>query len=51
MLTRWGLLEQDTLIARYLGAIAALVCVASLVVAFWSELQLPREQHGEVLES
>jgi len=46
LLTRWGLLEQDTLIARYMRAIAALVSVASLVVAFWSELQLSRDQPG-----
>ena len=51
LLTRWGLLEHDTAIARWMRAIAALVCVASLVVAFWSELQLPREQPAEASES
>jgi len=51
LLTRWGLLQHDTLIAQYMRAIAALVCVASIVVAFWSELQLPREQPGEAAES
>lgn len=51
LLTRWGLLEHDTVIARYMRAIAALACVASLVVAFWSELQLPREQPAEALET
>ena len=51
LLTRWGLLQHDTLIARYMRAIAWLVCVASLVVAFWSELQLPREQPAEASES
>jgi hypothetical protein len=51
LLTRWGLLQQDTLIARWMRAIAWLVCVASLVVAFWSELQLPREQPAEALET
>ena len=51
LLTRWGLLEHDTAIARWMRAIAWLVCVASLVVAFWSELQLPREQPGEASES
>jgi hypothetical protein len=50
LLTRWGLLEHDTLIARYMRAIAWLVCVASIVVAFWSELQLPREQPAESSE-
>jgi hypothetical protein len=51
LLTRWGLLEHDTAIARGMRAVAALVCVASLVVAFWSELQLPREQPSEASES
>ena len=50
LLTRWGLLEHDTVIARWMRAIAALVCVASLIVAFWSELQLPREQPVEASE-
>lgn len=50
LLTRWGLLEHDTVIARYMRAIAALVCVASLIVAVWSELQLPREQSRETSE-
>jgi hypothetical protein len=44
LLTRWGLLEHDTVIARYMRAIAWLVCVASIVVAVWSALQPPREQ-------
>jgi len=44
LLNGWGLLEHDTVIARWMRAIAALVCVASLAVAFWSELQLRREQ-------
>jgi hypothetical protein len=44
LLTRWGLLEHDTVIARYMRAIAWLVCVASIVVAVWSALQAPREQ-------
>jgi hypothetical protein len=43
LLTRWGLLEQDTAIARWMRAIAALVCVASLAVAFWSELHRRRD--------
>jgi hypothetical protein len=42
LLTSWGLLEHDTLIARWMRAIAWLVCVASLVVAIWSELQSRR---------
>jgi hypothetical protein len=44
LLRGWGLLEQDTLIARYMRAIAGLVCVASLGVALWWELQAPHRQ-------
>ena len=51
LLNGWGLLEHDTVIARWMRAIAALVCVASLAVAFWSELQLRRKQPGEASES
>jgi hypothetical protein len=51
LLTRWGLLEHDTVIARYMRAIAWLVCVASIVVAVWSALQAPREQPVEALEA
>jgi hypothetical protein len=47
LLTRWGLLEQDTVIARYMRAVAWLVCIGSLIVAVWSALQQPREQPGE----
>ena len=51
LLTGWGLLDQDTVIARWMRAIAALVCMASLAVAIWSALQLPREGPVEALES
>ena len=51
LLTRWGLLEQDTAIARGMRAIAALVCVASLGIAFWSALNPPREQPVEASAS
>jgi len=51
LLTGWGLLDQDTVIARWMRAIAALVCIASLAVAVWSALQLPREEPIEALES
>ncbi|HXL85866.1 MAG TPA: hypothetical protein VN927_01580, partial [Gemmatimonadaceae bacterium] len=47
LLTRWGLLEHDTVIARWMRAIAWLVCVASIIVAVWSALQRPREQPAE----
>ena len=51
LLTRWGLLEHDTVIARWMRAIAFLVCVGSIIVALWSALQQPREQPREALES
>jgi hypothetical protein len=47
LLTRWGLLEHDTAIARWMRAIAWLVCVASIIVAVWSALRLPREEAVE----
>ena len=49
LLNGWGLLEQDTVIARWMRAIAFLVCVTSINVAVWSELQRPREQPAEPL--
>ena len=49
LLNGWGLLEQDTAIARWMRAIAFIVCVASIVVAVWIELQRPREQPAEAL--
>jgi hypothetical protein len=51
LLTRWGLLEHDTVIARWMRAIAWLVCVASIIVAVWSALQRTREQPAEALET
>jgi hypothetical protein len=51
LLTRWGLLEHDTVIARWMRAIAWLVCVGSIVVAIWSALQLPRGQPVEASKS
>ena len=51
LLTRWGLLEHDTAIARGMRAIAWLVCVASIIVAAWSALQQPREKPVEALEA
>ena len=44
LLTRWGLLEHDTQIARWMRAIAALVCVGSIIIAVWSALQQPRDE-------
>src|SRR5437868_8263870 len=43
LLDRWGLLEHDTQIARWMRMIAWLMCVGSIVVAVWSALQQPRE--------
>ncbi|HJP85683.1 MAG TPA: hypothetical protein VJ852_06815 [Gemmatimonadaceae bacterium] len=37
LLTHWGWLQHDTTIARWMRAIAWLVCVVSIIVAFWSE--------------
>ncbi len=51
LLTRWGLLQHDTAIARWMRAIAWLVCVGSIIVAVWSALQQPREQLAEALET
>ena len=51
LLRRWGLLEHDTVIARWMRAIAWLVCIASIVIALWSELQTPRQQPAEGGES
>jgi hypothetical protein len=45
LLDRWGLLEHDTQIARWMRMIAWLICVGSIVIAVWSALQhQPREQ-------
>ena len=43
LLDRWGLLEHDTQIARWMRMIAWLMCVGSIIVAVWSALQQPRE--------
>jgi predicted membrane-bound mannosyltransferase len=51
LLTRWGLLEHDTVIARYMRAIAGLVCIASIIVAFWSALQRQREEPAKSFTS
>ena len=51
LLNGWGLLEQDTMIARWMRAIASLLCVASLAIAAWSALQQRREQPGQATES
>jgi hypothetical protein len=45
LLTRWGLLEHDTQIARWMRMIAWLMCVGSIAIAVWSALQhQPREE-------
>jgi hypothetical protein len=42
LLDRWGLLEHDTQIARWMRMIAWLMCVGSIAIAIWSVLQQPR---------
>ena len=49
LLNGWGLLEHDTAIARGMRVVPALTCVASIVVAVWTELQRPRDQTGASL--
>lgn len=39
MLDRWGLLEHDTQIARWMRMIAFLMCIAGLVIAIRSVLR------------
>ena len=51
LLNAWGLLDQDTVIARWMRAIAFVVCVGSIIVAVWTELQRPREQPAMALEN
>jgi hypothetical protein len=52
LLSRWGLLEHDTQIARWMRMIAWLMCVGSIVVAVWTAvLQQPREQPTDALEA
>jgi len=40
LLSGWGLLEQDTAIARWMRGIAGLACMASITAALWSQLPL-----------
>jgi len=47
LLTIWGLLDQDTVIARWMRMIAWLMCVGSIGVAAWTALQLLRKQPAE----
>jgi hypothetical protein len=51
LLNGWGLLEHDTAIARWMRGIAFIVCVASIVVAVWCELQSRREQPADASEA
>ena len=44
LLDRWGLLEHDTQIARWMRMIAFLMCVGSIVIAVWSTLQQQRRE-------
>jgi TRAP-type C4-dicarboxylate transport system permease small subunit len=47
LLDRWGLLDHDTQIARWMRMIAFLMCVASLAVAAWAALAAAREQPAD----
>lgn len=47
LLTRWGLLQHDSGIARGMRGIAWLVCVGSIIIAVWSALQRLRQQTTE----
>jgi hypothetical protein len=40
LLSGWGLLDHDTAIARWMRGTAGLVCIASIAVAFWTQLAL-----------
>jgi hypothetical protein len=40
LLTTWGLLDHDTVIARWMRAVAGLACAASIIAAFWTQLPL-----------
>jgi TRAP-type C4-dicarboxylate transport system permease small subunit len=45
LLDRWGLLEHDTQIARWMRMIAWLMCVGSILVAVWRALQQQPERN------
>jgi hypothetical protein len=49
LLTRWGLLEHDTQIARRMRMIAWLMCVGSITIALWSTLQ--QQQRKQPIDS
>ena len=51
LLNGWGLLEQDTQIARSMRMIAGMMCVGSLFVAVWGLLQSRRALHPEASDS
>ena len=51
LLDRWGLLEHDTQIGRWMRMIAWLMCVGSLGVAVWSALQQRHEQGHEASDA
>ena len=49
LLDRWGWLEHDIQIARWMRMIAWLMGVGSILIAVWSALQQPRGETGESL--
>lgn len=48
LLNTWGLLEHDTAIARWMRAVAWLMCVSSLGVACWSALRSDKGLEAEL---
>jgi hypothetical protein len=51
LLNSWGLLEHDTAIARWMRAIAFVMCVTSIVVAIWSVLSSRRVAMDPVISA
>jgi len=50
LLDGWGWLEHDTEIARWMRAVAWLMCVAALLLASWSAAQSDKAKNLTVLE-
>lgn len=51
LLSRWGLLEHDTQIARWMRMIAWLMCIASILAAIWSALGIASDKAGSEPDS
>jgi hypothetical protein len=48
LLTIWGKLEQDTVIARWMRMIAFLMCVCSIAIAVWSALRQRQATRSQI---